>query len=65
MHRPPRCGGGSPAYIGVIISEHSFQDRVAKLINKISHSTGPYSPDQGGPPDKTSGVEASCILLYF
>ena len=26
---------------------------VAKLINKMSHSTGPCSPDQGGPPDKT------------
>ena len=23
----------------------------------------PYSPDQGGPPDNTSGVEAPCILL--
>ena len=42
-----------------ILSVHSFQDRAAKWINKISHSTGPYSPDQGGPPDKTSGVEAS------
>ena len=28
----------------------------------ISVSTGPYSPDQDGPPDKTSGVEASCYV---
>ena len=24
-------------------------------LKKISHDTGPYSPDQDGPPDKTSG----------
>ena len=49
-----------------ILSVHSFQDRAAKWINKISHSTGPYSPDQGGPPDKTSGVEASsCVHFFF
>eukprot|EP00964_Phaeocystis_antarctica_P116015 scaffold79988_cov63-Phaeocystis_antarctica.AAC.9 len=40
------------------------------LPGSISHSTGPYSPDQGGPPDKTSGRQYSAAqpraaeLLY-
>ena len=44
----------------------NIPSKIVRLkLKKISQSTGPYSPDQDGPPDKTSGVEASCKLLLL